>query len=156
MFGGLKHKNVVRIPLKNNDHKLWYISRNFHGHENWYPPLKKDRDLGGIPLGISPGSQQDFGRRDSRQPKSCRESLREANFPAAKILLGISAGSEIPGSHKLARNLPKDHGGKRNSRVAKILTRFMARISARFLVTENFYPRRDSWQEFWQDSWLER
>ena len=94
------------------------------------------------------------GKLNSWRPKSrresCRESRREAKFPAAKILPRISAGSEIPGNHNLAGNLAKSRQEEKFP-VDKILTRFMARIPARFLVTENFYPRRDSWQEFWQD-----
>ena len=41
------------------------------------------RDLGKIPPRFPPGSRRDFGRRES-----CRDSWREAGFPAAKISAG--------------------------------------------------------------------
>ena len=135
------------------------------GPGSWRDPAA---NLAGIPAGFSAGNKipggQNLarnlgGKLNSRRPESrresCRESRQEAKFPAAKILPRISAGSEIPGGHNLAGNLAKSQREEKFP-VAKLLMRFVARIPARFLVTENFYPRRDSWQEFWQDSWLER
>ena len=95
----------------------------------------------GIPAGFSVGNEipggQNLtgnlgGKLNSRRPKSCRESRREAKFLAAKILPRISAGSEIPGGHNLAGNLTKSQREEKFP-VAKILTRFMGRIPTRFM-----------------------